>query len=297
MNLLKRMHAILQIRTGFVAVATSMVGLAYSISIGLEVRWFIMFLFFTAAFAVNIVTNIANGIVGATREDNLHTINDSYKGKNGLVTGVTTHRDAYIALALFTGYTIGAGMLIVLLTKSLIFFGIGIVSVFIALIYSFGPKPLTDYPVTELISGFFCGTLPTVLVVYFNGGAIGLRVIGLGLVSLILVGQLMLTNNMCDIEKDRNHRKTLAHLVEPKQFMWMYLFINMSAGIIAMFAIPDVQVGFVFWITSGLYFNRLYLFKVKNLGMDFSGNKGIYIPLYLQYYYQVIAALCICLFL
>lgn len=297
MNLFKRMHAVLQIRTGFVAVATSGIGLAYAMSIGLEIKWFIMFLFITAAFAVNIVTNIANGIVGANREDNVYTINDDYKGKNGLVTGVTKNVDAYIALALFTGYTIVCGLLIVILTKSIVFLLIGILSVFIALIYSFGPKPLTDYPVTEVVSGFFCGTLPTVLVIYFNGGHIDYHVLILGVISLLLVAGLMLTNNMCDVEKDKGHRKTLGHVFTANQLVKLYLVVNIINSVLVFLLTTSIFVTIVFAIINlGLLKVHFYN-ELKTRGTNFKGNKGVYIPRYLKYYYQASILLCLCLFI
>lgn len=68
-------------QTGFVAVATSILGLSYSIGSNLDIKWFVMFLFITAAFAINITTNIANDISGAHKEDMLDTINDDYVGR------------------------------------------------------------------------------------------------------------------------------------------------------------------------------------------------------------------------
>lgn len=292
MSFLKRMQAVLQIRTGFVAVATSVIGLVYALKLGLEIDWFVMFLFITSAFAVNIVTNIANGIAGVTREDTLETINDQYVGKNGLVTGVTSRKDAYIALALFTGYTIGSGLLIVFLTKAVWFLLIGIVSVFIALVYSLGPKPLTDYPVTEVVSGIFCGSLPTMLIVMFNGGTITIQLILLAIVSLLLVAMLMLTNNMCDVEKDRGHRKTIAHLMSQKQLTSFYLVINIVISILVLFVLPVVS-AIVFAVINTLLFTKIFYNLLKQRGVEFKGNKGFYIPRYLKYYYRTIAILCI----
>lgn len=294
MNFVKRIQAVLQVRTGFVAVATSVIGLIYSLKLGLDIDWFVMFLFITAAFAINIVTNIANGIAGASREDNLETINDTYIGKNGLVTGVTTHKDAFIALALFTGYTIASGMIIVIWTKAIWFLVIGIVSVFIALIYSLGPKPLTDYPVTEFVSGFFCGLLPTLLVIIFNGGVITTKVISLSIVSLLLVAMLMLTNNMCDIEKDRNHRRTIAHVLSHDQVVLLYLLINISISSLTIVVFPW-WLAIVFTLVNGLLFIHIFYKHLRSRGTQFVGNKGFYIPRYLKYYYQVIAVLCIML--
>ncbi len=294
MNFFKRMQAVLQIRTGFVAVATSVIGLIYSIKLELDVNWLVMILFITSAFAVNIVTNIANGIAGASREDTLETINDEYVGKNGLVTGITSHKDAYIALGLFTGYTIASGLLIVLLTKAIWFLLIGIVSVVIALVYSLGPKPLTDYPVTEVVSGIFCGALPTMLVVIFNGSDLTVNLMLLAIISLLLVAMLMLTNNMCDVEKDRGHRKTIAHLISQKRLTQFYLMINLTISGLGLIVLSLLS-GIVFVVINTLLFITVFYKPLNQQGVDFKGNKGFYIPKYLKYYYRIITILCILL--
>ncbi len=298
MDFIKRMYAVLQIRTGFVAVATSMIGLAYSIGQGMDIRWIVMSLFISAAFAVNIVTNIANGIAGVKKEDNLTTINDHYRGKNGLVTGHTKLSDAYLALAIFTIYTIGAGLLVVLLTRAVWFLLVGILSVFVAIIYSMGPKPLTNYPVTELISGLFCGFIPTVSVIVFNGGIIDMPTIMCGIISWIMVGLLMLTNNACDVEKDRNHRVTLGHVFSERGIFKLYITCNIAVSICGIFLfelIGSLNLAMFFAVVNVLVFKYQFFNKFTRIGTKVVGNKGIFIPRYLAYYYQTICILCILL--
>lgn len=298
LEFIKRMQAVLQIRTGFVAVATSVLGLAYSIGIGLEIKWLIMILFITAAFAINIVTNIANGIAGANQEDTLETINDNYRGKNGLVTGRTKMSDAYIALLIFTLYTIGAGLLIVILQRAFWFLAVGIISVLVAIIYSMGPKPLTNYPLTELISGLFCGFLPTQLVIIFNGGEINLSTISLSLLSLTIVGMLMLVNNTCDIQKDLNYRLTLAHLLGEggciKLFKLLISFVSLL-GLITLMLEEKLVLALIFVLVNFILF-QIRFFKIfTEKGTKIIGNKGKYIPRYLKYYYQITIILSILL--
>ncbi len=297
-NFMSRARAVLQIRTGFVAFATGCVGLAYAIATSATINPLIMFLFLSASFAVNVVANIANGIAGASKEDNLKTINDEYKGKNGLVTGKTTKLDAYIALLLFTAYTIGAGLLIVILTHSIAFLAVGMLAVAVAMLYSFGPIAFTNYPISEIISGFFCGFITTLCAAMLNGVQLSLPLFLLAISTWILVAMLMLVNNLCDIEKDRNHRTTLPMVVGEKIAIKLFP-IGMSivgfAGLIAILSVGHNLLALAYIILNTLLFTRLFFQSLITVGVAISGNKGKYIPLYLRYYYRTIILLCIAL--
>lgn len=297
-NFFKRTQAVLQVRTGFVAVATSILGLSYSIGSNLDIKWLVMVLFITAAFAINITTNIANGISGAHKEDTLDTINDDYVGKNGLVTGKTKRRDAYLALFVFTAYTIGAGLLICILERSVLFFLIGISAVLVALGYSLGPKPLTNYPLSEIISGFYCGFIPVTIIPMFNGATINSEILMLGIIAWITVGMLMMVNNVCDIEKDTGHRTTFPILVGANTTIKLFAVDAIIVGILGMFVILAVSLKFlalVFVAMNILFFNKWFYAKLQKDGLDIERNKGIYIPSYLKYYYRTLGLLSIIL--
>ena len=97
---------------------------------------------------------------------------------------------------------------------------IGLVCVFL---YSGGPKPLSYFPVGEIVSGFVMGGLITLASYTALAGVFAPIVLLKALPLIIGIGLIMFTNNTCDIEKDRKvGRATLSVSLGRKDSVIVY---------------------------------------------------------------------------
>ncbi|MBD1380268.1 1,4-dihydroxy-2-naphthoate polyprenyltransferase [Metabacillus arenae] len=94
---------------------------------------------------------------------------------------------------------------------------IGILCMATGYFYTGGPKPIAYTPFGELVSGFCMGVVIILISYYIQTGMIALDVFLLSLPISILVGAIMLSNNIRDLDGDKeNGRKTLAILIGQK---------------------------------------------------------------------------------
>lgn len=128
-----------------------------------------------------------------------------------------------LTLSLITG-------VILFLRTDLVVLIIGVTGFIIGILYSYGPIPLSYTPLGELFSGTVMGGLICFITVYIQQETgffisyhieqwvlnVDFNLIELGVVilisipSILLIANIMLANNLCDMEKDRtNGRKTL----------------------------------------------------------------------------------------
>ncbi|QSR12491.1 prenyltransferase [Lactococcus sp. LG606] len=116
-------------------------------------------------------------------------------------------------------------------------FWLGLFCYFIGIFYSAGPKPLSSLPVGELASGLTMGYLIFLICVYINTSAVFVwdfatlaSTFLVALPSTLLISNLMLANNTCDLEEDEgNHRYTIVHYIGRKNALrWWTLAIILA---------------------------------------------------------------------
>ncbi|NGP44241.1 1,4-dihydroxy-2-naphthoate polyprenyltransferase [Bacillaceae bacterium SIJ1] len=91
---------------------------------------------------------------------------------------------------------------------------IGVVCMAAGYFYTGGPLPIAYTPFGELTSGFFMGFVIIMLSYYVQAETISLHGILLSIPVSILVGAILLSNNIRDLDGDQqNGRKTLAILL------------------------------------------------------------------------------------
>lgn len=91
---------------------------------------------------------------------------------------------------------------------------VGLVCMLIGYLYTGGPLPIAYTPFGELVSGAVMGMGIVLIAFYIQTGTIMLDAVLLSVPSMILVGAIMLANNIRDIAGDtEGGRKTLAILV------------------------------------------------------------------------------------
>ncbi|WP_371825455.1 1,4-dihydroxy-2-naphthoate polyprenyltransferase [Pontibacillus sp. ALD_SL1] len=118
-----------------------------------------------------------------------------------------------LALALsFFGVAMVLGVYICILTTWWIA-AIGIASMLCGYLYTGGPYPIAYTPFGELVSGFFMGTVIIGISYYIQTSIVTAQVILISIPVAILIGAILLANNIRDLEGDQeNGRKTLAIL-------------------------------------------------------------------------------------
>ena len=91
---------------------------------------------------------------------------------------------------------------------------IGLVCMAVAYLYTGGPLPIAYTPFGELTAGLFMGVIIIGISFFIQTGTVTSEVILLSIPSSILIGAILLANNIRDLDGDKeNGRKTLAILV------------------------------------------------------------------------------------
>jgi 1,4-dihydroxy-2-naphthoate octaprenyltransferase len=111
---------------------------------------------------------------------------------------------------------------------------IGIVCMAVGYFYTGGPIPIAYTPFGEIVAGFFMGTVIILIAYFIQTETISLNTFLLSIPIAILVGAILTSNNIRDLDGDKeNGRKTLAILLGRKNsirflaimFITSYLFI------------------------------------------------------------------------
>jgi 1,4-dihydroxy-2-naphthoate polyprenyltransferase len=111
----------------------------------------------------------------------------------------------------------------VIVNAGLLLLVIAIIGAVCVYLYSGGPKPLSYTPAGEIVSGVVMGGLITFACYIALTGTVSFLVIILSLPCIIGIGLIMMTNNTCDIEKDRKaSRNTLAVVLGRKDAVSVY---------------------------------------------------------------------------
>ena len=151
---------------------------------------------------------------------------------------------------------------------------IGAVCVFL---YSGGPKPLSYFPVGEIVSGVVMGGLITLASYTALSGQFSWIVLLKSLPLIIGIALIMFTNNTCDIEKDRKvGRATLSVSLGRKDAVIAYhalilLWVLLIVLLVVIFY-PTGSVGLLFLVAAypplmGLFRNP-FIPKTRQAGMS-----------------------------
>jgi 1,4-dihydroxy-2-naphthoate octaprenyltransferase len=112
--------------------------------------------------------------------------------------------------------------------------------------YTGGPMPIAYTPFGELVAGFFMGMVIILIAYYIQTGTISAISIIISIPIAFLVGNIMLSNNIRDLDGDKeNGRKTLAILIGRKRAIIFLasMFAASYAVILIMIALGHVS----FW--------------------------------------------------
>lgn len=99
---------------------------------------------------------------------------------------------------------------------------IGAVSMAVGYFYTGGPIPIAYTPFGELVAGFFMGMLIILIAFFIQTGTVDTTSILVSIPIMILVGEILLSNNIRDLDGDKeNGRKTLAILLGKKRAIYL----------------------------------------------------------------------------
>jgi 1,4-dihydroxy-2-naphthoate polyprenyltransferase len=118
---------------------------------------------------------------------------------------------------------------------------VGLVCMAVGYLYTGGPIPIAYTPLGELVSGFFMGMLIILISYFIQTGTVDSYSILVSIPSFILVGAIMLSNNIRDLDGDKEYgRKTLAILIGRNKavsllagmfivsYIWVFILIGLQ---------------------------------------------------------------------
>ena len=99
---------------------------------------------------------------------------------------------------------------------------VGLVCMAVGYFYTGGPFPIAYTPLGEIFSGFFMGMLIILISFFIQTGTVTSTSILVSVPSMVLVGMIMLSNNIRDLDGDKeNGRKTVAILLGKKKAIYL----------------------------------------------------------------------------
>ncbi|MED3549048.1 1,4-dihydroxy-2-naphthoate polyprenyltransferase [Cytobacillus praedii] len=118
---------------------------------------------------------------------------------------------------------------------------VGLFCMLIGYLYTGGPLPIAHTPFGEIVSGFFMGMIIILISFFIQTGTVTSTSVLVSIPIFILVGAIMLSNNIRDLDGDKEFgRKTLAILIGRKaaikllagmfivSYAWVFILIALN---------------------------------------------------------------------
>ncbi|NEX49812.1 prenyltransferase [Lactococcus lactis] len=197
-----------------------LLGLAYSLYHYQSVNLSALAIYFVAMFMFNCFVDIwdnYNDYHKAVDTDDYQK-NTNIIGRENLSMGLIKS-----LLAFFFFGSLILGIIVALMTGWAVFW-LGLLCYAVGVFYAGGPKPLSSLPLGELLSGLTMGYVIFLICLYINSSqnfvwsfANLATTFFIALPNTLLIANLMLANNTCDLEEDEaNHRYTIVHYIGKK---------------------------------------------------------------------------------
>lgn len=215
-----------------------LLGLAYSLYHYQSVNLSALAIYFVAMFMFNCFVDIwdnYNDYHKAVDTDDYQK-NTNIIGRENLSMGLIKS-----LLAFFFFGSLILGIIVALMTGWAVFW-LGLLCYAVGVFYAGGPKPLSSLPLGELLSGLTMGYVIFLICLYINSSqnfvwsfANLATTFLIALPNTLLIANLMLANNTCDLEEDEaNHRYTIVHYIGKKAALiwWTTALILAFVGIV-----------------------------------------------------------------
>lgn len=212
-------------------------------------------LFFISLITLDMATTAINNYMDYKRAIKQEGYN--YEIHNAMVHHSLKESHVLTVIALLLLTCVATGILLALRTDVIILL-VGMLGFGVGTLYSFGPLPISRTPLGELASGVMMGGFIVFVTVYSQIYDLGFVVLSLKdwvvslhvnlyelmaialtcLPMIMLISNIMLANNLCDIEDDmENRRYTLPVLIGRRQGLLLYkamilvAYLAMIAGV------------------------------------------------------------------
>ncbi|WP_045523834.1 1,4-dihydroxy-2-naphthoate polyprenyltransferase [Neobacillus niacini] len=230
-----------------------LLGTALALSHG-KIHFGLFFAMLFASLLIQAATNMFNEYYDYKRGlDNEHSV-----GIGGTIVrdGIKPKTVMILALSLY-GIALLIGVYICI-NSSWWLALVGLICMSVGYLYSGGPLPIAYTPFGEIFSGFFMGMLIILITFFIQTGTVTSTSILISVPILVLVGAINFSNNIRDLEGDKeNGRKTLAILVGKKKavnllaymfgfsFLWVLVLIFTDVApiwtVIVLLSIPKAN--------------------------------------------------------
>jgi len=235
MKILQTFFSFVEIQTKLASVMPFLAGLAYA---------------FHLTGAINVRSSLIY-LAAALLFDMTVTAINNHKDKRE--TKSAPHFPRAISLAIIFAMAIGAGALGLCLARlhGLAVLLAGMLCFAAGIAYTFGPAPISKSPYGEAVSGFVMGFVIMFIVVSINAPAVPMvdiafldqwrqmsihvnwsNLLALALVSLpavCAIANIMLANNICDMEADKETRYTMARHIGAKNALRLFAALYVAA--------------------------------------------------------------------
>jgi len=223
----KQFLDLVEIRVVIPSIAPLLFGLVYSQWQYARLNWVNSILLIIATVSVHLAVNTFNRYEDNKRQKANQFLRESAAGD------VITDKQVLHVAELLAVIAVVAGISVALLTDYKTWI-IGIISFLIGYFYSAGPKPITNTPFGEVVSGITMGYLIFVAQVYVNTRmtlfpSVLFQWFVVSLPLVIFISEIMFANNIADYAEDEeNKRHTLVHylgitLAKRLYIMWVVL--------------------------------------------------------------------------
>jgi 1,4-dihydroxy-2-naphthoate polyprenyltransferase len=148
---------------------------------------------------------------------------------------------------------------------------VAIIGDIISVLYASGPLPISYTPISEIVSGVTMGIGITTTVIYIQSSVININTVLVAIPTALFIGTILLTNNLSDIEEDREvGRKTLPIVIGLKNAERLWIF-----NVIMLFVLTIILVlTHIYPIV--LLVSVIILFPYKPVASFLSYNKSSY---------------------
>ena len=192
------------------SIAPVLFGATYAL--GYEIKFSILkfILFLLACLLIQAATNLFNEYY-----DYKHGLDkiDSEGISGSIVKGNLSPREVMVGALVLYALAFILGLILTFMT-SLYVLLVGLVCMLAGYFYTGGKYPIAYSPFGEIVSGFFMGTIIISLSFYFQTGYINADIIVVSLPLFIMIGAILLANNIRDLDNDKESgRRTYAILV------------------------------------------------------------------------------------
>lgn len=192
------------------SLAPVLLGSTYALFYSSSFKFGVFFLFLISCIFIQAATNLFNEYYDYKK--GLDKI-DSQGISGSILKNKLTEKEVINAAYFLYFISLLIGLYLTYITDYKVLI-LGIICMLVGYLYTGGPYPIAYSPYGEIFSGLFMGTIIVSLSFYFQLGYINYKVIAISLPMFLLIGGILLANNIRDLDNDKKSgRNTYAIIV------------------------------------------------------------------------------------